>query len=160
MKSLNTGIVEANLHRKKPAKKTNLVVATPPPAAVTKSLLSGEFREIPLNLIDPCKHPVRRVENWLLEELGMSITNDGLYSPVIVRPEPAGRFEVVAGSHRYATIQQNYKAQHEQDLANYSRKPTIIPLVPCIIRNLNDVEARLVSIAGERAKERPSRRHY
>jgi len=122
--------------------------ATPDNAKKTeKSILAGEYREIPLNLIDPCKEPVRRVENWLLEELGMSIKNDGLYAPLLVRPKPNGRFMVTAGGHRYESILQDYRKLHEQELANFSKNQTPPPLVPCIVRELSDDEAKLVSIA-------------
>jgi ParB/RepB/Spo0J family partition protein len=102
-----------------------------------RSLLSGEYREIPLRLIDPPQKPVRGVAAEIVEDLAVSVNNDGLYAPVIVRPAKSGRFEVVAGNHRFHAIVQNYRA----------KQGTAPPKVPCIVRSLSDGEAQLVSVA-------------
>ena len=100
--------------------------------------LSGKIENIPINLIDAPKEATRSLQASTVEEVGLSIRADGLYSPITVRPTQNGRFEVVAGYHRYEAIRRQYQAQRDMN----TRPPTM----PCLIRNLDDDEAGLVSI--------------
>ena len=84
--------------------------------------------------IDPPSRPVRDVDKYISDELQASILDDGLYHPILVRPVKDGRFEVVAGYHRYVALK-HIAAEMGQRL------------VPCVIRNVNDDEAPLISIA-------------
>jgi ParB family chromosome partitioning protein len=84
--------------------------------------------------IDPPSRPVRDVDRYISDELQASITADGLYHPLLVRPCGKDRFEVVAGYHRYVALK-HIAAETGQRL------------VPCVIRNVNDDEAPLISIA-------------
>ncbi len=65
-----------------------------------------------------------------LEELAADITEHGILQPILVRParEP-GKFEIVAGERRY-------------------RAALIASLkqIPAIVENLNDEQARLISL--------------
>ena len=112
--------------------------------------LSGRFQEIQLDLIDAPKDTLRPISGEMVEELQLSIKNDGLYSPIIVRPKAEGRFEVVAGNHRFQAIKQEYQKRHENELNTYSRKlygKSTAPKIPCLVREINEEEAKLVSVA-------------
>ena len=106
-----------------------------------KSLLSGDYREISLDLIDAPERPVRGLALEVVEDLALSVENDGVYAPITVRPKKSGRFEVVAGNHRYHAIVLNYKAQLK------AKQCPAPPNVPCVVRTLSEGEAQLVSVA-------------
>lgn len=89
---------------------------------------------IDVGLIDPPSRPVRDVDKYISDELQASITEIGILHPILIRPVNDGHFEVVAGYHRYVAVK-HIAAETGQRL------------VPCIIRNVNDDEAPLISIA-------------
>ena len=67
----------------------------------------GGAREIPVAAIDPNPYQPRRVfEPAGLQELADSIKASGLLQPVVVRPRPGGRFELIAGERRWRAVQQ------------------------------------------------------
>jgi ParB family chromosome partitioning protein len=59
------------------------------------------FREIPPDLIEPNpRQPRRSFDEAALGELADSIRSRGLLQPILVRPLPGGRYELVAGERR------------------------------------------------------------
>ncbi len=70
--------------------------------AVTPREDVEELRHVPLELIDPSPHQPRRAfdEEQLLG-LAESIKARGVLQPVLVRPLPGGRYELIAGERRW-----------------------------------------------------------
>jgi len=65
------------------------------------------LREIPLAMIRPNAHqPRRRFDPDSIKALAASIADAGLIQPVIVRPLPDGRYELIAGERRWRAAQQ------------------------------------------------------
>jgi ParB family chromosome partitioning protein len=61
-----------------------------------------ELRELPVELIAPNpQQPRRRFDEASLEALAESIRDTGVLQPVLVRPRPGGRYELVAGERRW-----------------------------------------------------------
>jgi len=63
---------------------------------------ADELREIPVDLIRPNpRQPRRHFDEQTLVALAASITARGLLQPVLVRPDPSGTYELVAGERRW-----------------------------------------------------------
>jgi len=63
---------------------------------------AGELRELPVELIAPNpQQPRRRFDEASLEALAESVRYTGVLQPVLVRPRPGGRYELVAGERRW-----------------------------------------------------------
>jgi ParB family transcriptional regulator, chromosome partitioning protein len=61
-----------------------------------------ELRYVPLELIDPSPHqPRRSFDEQQLLGLAESIKARGVLQPVLVRPLPGGRYELIAGERRW-----------------------------------------------------------
>src|SRR5438270_11564434 len=71
--------------------------------------VSGEFgeddvelREIPVELVAPNpRQPRRHFDEATLAALAESVRQRGVLQPVLVRPLPGGRYELVAGERRW-----------------------------------------------------------
>lgn len=86
-----------------------------------------KVREIPIDLIDNFpKHPFKVIVN---DEMLDSIKENGVISPVLVRPKENGRYELVSG-HRRKKASEQLK----------------IDKIPCIIRDLTDDEATILMV--------------
>ena len=65
-----------------------------------------ELRHIPVDLIDPNPNQPRRVfDEDSLMALADSIRARGVLQPVLVRPLPSGRYELIAGERRWRAAQ-------------------------------------------------------
>jgi ParB family transcriptional regulator, chromosome partitioning protein len=65
-----------------------------------------ELREVPVELISPNpKQPMRRFEEEALNALAGSLGERGVLQPVLLRPRPGGRYELVAGERRWRAAQ-------------------------------------------------------
>jgi ParB family chromosome partitioning protein len=61
-----------------------------------------ELREVPVDLISPNpRQPRRRFDEEALNALAGSLGERGVLQPVLVRPKPGGRYELVAGERRW-----------------------------------------------------------
>ncbi len=61
-----------------------------------------QLRELPVELIAPNpQQPRRRFDEASLEALADSVRDTGVLQPVLVRPRPGGRYELVAGERRW-----------------------------------------------------------
>ena len=97
-----------------------------PPATET----AGKPHEIPVGEIDRNPYQTRtRVDEQQLTELANSIASTGVVQPIIVRPLPNGRFQLIAGERRWLASQ---KAGKET--------------VPAIIRQVSDEQAMEMTI--------------
>jgi len=91
---------------------------------------SGKPREITLDLIDRNPFQTRsHVNEEQLAELAASITANGVVQPILVRPLPNGRFQLIAGERRWRASQ-------------LAGKPTI----PAILRQVSDEQAMEITI--------------
>jgi ParB family transcriptional regulator, chromosome partitioning protein len=65
-----------------------------------------ELRHVPLDLISPSPHqPRRSFDEEPLLALAQSIKLRGVLQPVLVRPLPSGRYELIAGERRWRAAQ-------------------------------------------------------
>lgn len=64
--------------------------------------LPQELRQIPIELISPNpRQPRRRFDSEQLAALAASLQERGVLQPVLVRPKPGGRYELIAGERRW-----------------------------------------------------------
>lgn len=90
----------------------------------------GRPREIPVGEIDRSPYQTRsRFDEVQLAELAASITATGVVQPIVVRPLPHGRFQLIAGERRWLASQR-------------AGKETI----PAIIRQVSDEQAMEMTI--------------
>jgi ParB family chromosome partitioning protein len=93
--------------------------------------------EIALDLIDPNPYQTRRRMNEeSLNELADSIRSSGVVQPVVVRPGPNGRFQLVAGERRF--------------LASKKAGKTTIPAV---LRQISNEQAMEITIIENLQRE-------
>lgn len=96
----------------------------------TQSTQPEQVQQIRISDIHPFKnHPFKVVDDTLMQETVDSIMQFGVLNPTIIRPDPGGGYEMVAGHRRL----------HASDLAG---KDTI----PAIVRNLTDDEAVILLV--------------
>jgi ParB family chromosome partitioning protein len=91
---------------------------------------TGRPREIPLDQIE--RNPMQtrtRFDEQQLAELAASIAATGVVQPILVRPLPDGRFQLIAGERRWLA-------------SKIAGKPTI----PAIIRQVSDEQAMEMTI--------------
>jgi ParB family chromosome partitioning protein len=116
----------------------SLLPSRPPAAAV---VVSGEqaksAHEIALDLIDPNPYQTRRrINEETLNELADSIRTSGVVQPVVLRPGPNGRYQLVAGERRF--------------LASKKAGKTTIPAV---LRQISNEQAMEITIIENLQRE-------
>ena len=90
----------------------------------------GTPRDIPVTQIDANPYQTRmRVDPQKLDELARSITASGVVQPIIVRPLPNGRFQLIAGERRWRASEKAGKTT-----------------VPAILRQVSDEQAMEMTI--------------
>lgn len=95
-----------------------------------KPAAEGTPREIPLGEIDRNPFQTRtRFEEAALTELAASITATGVVQPILVRPLPNGRFQLIVGERRFLASKK-------------AGKQTI----PAILRQVSDAQAMEITI--------------
>lgn len=96
----------------------------------TQSTQPEQVKQVHISDIHPFKnHPFKVVDDALMQETVDSIMQFGVLNPTIIRPDPGGGYEMVAGHRRL----------HASGLAG---KDTI----PAIVRNLTDDEAVILLV--------------
>lgn len=102
----------------------------PLPASTTAAAAADGLASLAVSAIVPHPdQPRRHFDDAALEELAASIATRGVIQPVIVRPVPGGRYQLVAGERRWRAAQ---KAQlHE---------------IPAIIRDLADRDVMALAL--------------
>lgn len=106
-----------------------LLMAAPPASDALAQLPVGSIRPNPLQ-------PRRSFEHEALAELADSVRAQGLVQPVLVRPDPSGGYELIAGERRW-------RAACAAGLAT----------VPAIVREAADRDALLLALAENVARE-------
>ncbi len=96
-----------------------------------------ELRPIPVDMIDPSPNQPRHVfdEDSLLALAG-SIRTRGVLQPVLVRPLPSGRYELIAGERRWRAAQ----------LAE-------LDAIPAVVRRHDDAASLEVALIENMARE-------
>lgn len=84
-----------------------------------------QVQQIPMSEIHPFRnHPFKVLDDELMQQTIDSIMQVGILNPAIIRPDPEGGYEMVAGHRRL----------YAADLAG-------LKTIPAIVRNLTDDEA-------------------
>jgi ParB family chromosome partitioning protein len=100
------------------------------PAAAPAVAEAGKPREVPVDLVDRSPYQTRsRFDEAQLAELAASIAATGVVQPIVVRPLPNGRFQLIAGERRWMASK---KAGKET--------------VPAILRQVSDEQAMEMTI--------------
>ena len=95
------------------------------------------IKNIDISMIDEFPdHPFKVIENDGLKELSESIKEKGILVPLIVREKEDGRYEMLSGHRRMKA----------SELAN-------VKSVPCIVKNVNDIEATIIMIDSNLQRE-------
>ena len=83
-----------------------ILAASPAPGGGAASPSDTELRDLPVSMISANPgQPRRRFDPDDLQSLADSIADQGILQPVLVRPRPGGRFEIVAGERRWRAAQ-------------------------------------------------------
>lgn len=99
-------------------------------APAEKAGTEGTPREIPLDVIDRNPYQTRtRFEESAMAELAASIAATGVVQPILVRPLPSGRFQLIVGERRLLASRK-------------AGKQTI----PAILRQVSDQQAMEITI--------------
>jgi ParB family chromosome partitioning protein len=107
------------------------------PIAMPASHTGGSAQEVLIDSIDANPYQTRRRTNEAaLEELAESIRSSGVVQPVVLRPGPNGRFQLVAGERRW----------HASKRAG---KTTI----PAVIRQISNEQAMEITIIENLQRE-------
>ena len=108
----------------------SLLPRVQPVAVAAAEPEGGKPREITIDQIDPNPFQTRgRMDEGQLAELAASITANGVVQPILVRPQPGGRFQLIAGERRWRASQ-------------LAGKTTI----PAILRQVSDEQAMEITI--------------
>jgi ParB family transcriptional regulator, chromosome partitioning protein len=98
---------------------------------------SEELRELPLELIEPNPNQPRRgFDEAALLALAESIRARGVLQPVLVRPLPGGRYELIAGERRWRA-------------ARVAERDTI----PAVVRHRGDAASLELALIENMARE-------
>ena len=102
--------------------------------------------EMPLSDLHPCEgHPCKVLDDELMEQTVESIKQIGVVSPLIVRPDPEGGFEILSGHRRL----------HAAQLAG-------LETVPVIVNEMDDDAAIIFMVDSNLQRENilPSERAF
>ena len=96
-----------------------------------------QVQQIPLSEIHPFRnHPFKVLDDELMQQTIDSIMQVGILNPAIIRPDPEGGYEIVAGHRRL----------YAADLAG-------LKTIPAIVRNLTDDEAVILMVDSNLQRE-------
>jgi len=102
----------------------------PPVPSLAKENETGKPLEIPVGEIDRNPYQTRmHFDEKLLAELAESISANGVVQPILVRPLPNGRFQLIAGERRWLASQRAGKAT-----------------IPSVVRQVSDEQAMEITI--------------
>lgn len=106
--------------------------APPVAAAAPATAASNEAgpRSIPIDLVDRNpQQPRKHFDESDLSDLSNSIRTHGVLQPILVRPIPGGKYEIVAGERRWRAAQR-----------------AGLHAIPAVVRDLNEVEVLEIAI--------------
>lgn len=118
-----------------PASRATAAAVAPPPHATA---MTGDLvKEISVEQIDRNPYQTRsRFAEEALNELAASIKSSGVVQPVVVRPQPNGRYQLIAGERRWLASQRAGKTS-----------------VPAIIRQVSNEQAMEMTIVENLQRE-------
>jgi len=103
--------------------------APAPPAPADGDRTAGPS-QVPVDSVTPNPlQPRRRFDAAELEQLAQSIREKGVLQPILVRPAPDGRYEIVAGERRWRAAQ-----------------AAGVRMIPALVRSLSDAESVEIAI--------------
>jgi ParB family chromosome partitioning protein len=115
----------------------SLLPSRPPAPAAAAGEAAKSTHEIALELIDPNPFQTRRrINEDSLNELADSIRSSGVVQPVVVRPGPNGRFQLVAGERRFLASKKAGKAT-----------------IPAVLRQISNEQAMEITIIENLQRE-------
>jgi ParB family chromosome partitioning protein len=98
---------------------------------------TGNTQDVSLDLIDSNPYQTRRhIKEESLNELADSIRSSGVVQPVVLRPAPNGRFQLVAGERRWLASKRAGKAA-----------------IPAVIRQISNEQAMEITIIENLQRE-------
>jgi ParB family chromosome partitioning protein len=99
-----------------------------------------DLAQLPVDAIHPNpRQPRRRIDGEAVGGLAESIRQQGVVQPVVVRPRPAGGWELIAGERRW-------RAAREAGLAT----------LPAVVRHADDRDSLLLALVENVAREQLS----
>ena len=105
---------------------------------VPDQVAGDQIQEISLSELHPFKnHPFHVVDDEKMQEMAESVAQYGVLVPGIVRPQPEGGYEIVAGHRR----------RRASELAGKATTPVII-------RDMDDDEATIIMVDSNLQRER------
>ena len=100
-----------------------------PVEAATEPAVASELKQLPIEMISRSPYqPRKEFDEQALEELAMSIREQGLMQPIVVR-KTATQYELVAGERRWRACQALQMAT-----------------IPALVRNIDDNEAAAMAL--------------
>src|SRR4051812_27967931 len=97
----------------------------------------ARLQNVAVELVSPNPHqPRRRFDGDALDALAVSLRERGLLQPVLVRPRPGGRYELVAGERRWRAAQ---RARLER--------------IPALVQERDDAESLEAALVENMARE-------
>lgn len=107
------------------------------PSEADSAQKSAESTKLSISELIPCpSQPRKFFEDRPLHELAESIKNQGIVQPLLVRPLPNGKYEIVAGERRYRAA-----------------KIAGLLEVPVVVRNMSDQEALAAALVENLQRE-------
>lgn len=98
---------------------------------------NGEISTLLLREIEPDRQqPRKNFEDEALSELAKSIEEHGVLQPIVVRPNPAGGFKIIAGERRWRAAQKVGLRQ-----------------IPAIVRHVTDAQAMEIALIENLQRE-------
>lgn len=98
---------------------------------------TNDVSTLPLREIEPDKdQPRKNFNNEALAELAKSIEEHGVLQPILVRPNPAGGYRILAGERRW-------RAARQAGLRD----------IPAIVRDVSDIEAIEIALIENLQRE-------
>jgi ParB family chromosome partitioning protein len=98
---------------------------------------ASELAHLPVGVLTPnARQPRRRLDHETIAELAESVRAQGIVQPVLVRPLPDGRYELIAGERRW-------RAARQAGLAT----------VPAVVRPGDDRDSLLLALVENVARE-------
>ena len=105
-----------------------------------------QVQEIPLSELHPFEgHPFKVLDDDAMAQAVESIRDYGITTPLLVRPDPDGGYEIISGHRRH----------HAAELSG-------METVPCIVRKMDDDAAIIMMVDSNLQRESilPSERAY
>ena len=103
----------------------------------TDNLYQGPIQSLAVETLRPFQdHPLRLYPDEKMNELAQSIRENGVITPILVRPLPSGGYEIVSGHNRVEAC-----------------KRAGLSAIPAIVREMDDDTATLLMVDANQQRE-------